>query len=123
MKITVSGTDDDSDNWNINVSGLPRNHQGTAINWGLEEYDLEHYFESPVTEQAECEVSKCFRIENTYREETLSYTKIWNDNDNVSGTRPDVTTFLRSLTLYAGESLSDRKSGDAGNRWRYFDLW
>lgn len=71
-------------NWTYEFTNLPKNHNGEAITYTLEEVSVEGYTSS---------VSD-YNITNTHTPEVVSFSisKIWNDNENNDGLRPDHIT-------------------------------
>lgn len=79
-------------NWTGSFENLPVSNAGAAVNYSLEEADITGY-SAEITENAEHE----FIVRNTHTPAKISIhvEKIWNDNENVAGKRPqNVKVFL-----------------------------
>ena len=71
------------DNWAYSFTNLPKNHDGKEIEYTLEEVSVDGY--TSTIDKAE------YNITNTHTPETVSFyiNKIWEDNDNNDGKRPE----------------------------------
>ena len=101
-----------SNSWTYTWTGLAEKENGTAIAYTVKETAVKDYT-SEVTGNA----TTGFTITNTHTPETTSISgkKIWIDNNDQDGKRPDKIT----IRLLANGSEVDRKEVTKGNGWKY----
>ncbi len=97
----------DKDNWTYTFDNLPKYANGEEIKYTVKEISVEGY-ETEITD---------FEITNRHTPETVSYkvTKVWNDNNNQDGIRPNSIT----VKLYKNGILYKTQKISAANNWTY----
>lgn len=102
---TVSS--DKDGNWTYEFTDLPKYSNGKEITYTISEEKVEGYSSS----------ISGYNITNTYNPETISIsgTKIWNDNNNQDGKRPERIT----VNLLADGKLKESKTVTAADNWTY----
>ncbi|MGC2872335.1 Cna B-type domain-containing protein [Ihubacter sp. rT4E-8] len=104
--------------WTYTWSGLPEYSGGQKIVYTIAEVDAgEGYVTSEIT-RSETEGMLSFRITNSCQTETVKWnvTKIWNDNDNQDGKRPDsIQVQLFADGVSYGEPVALREA----ENWTY----
>lgn len=97
-----------AEDWSYSFTGLPKNEAGKAIKYEVSEEKVEGY---------DVKVDG-FNITNTHKLETteVAGTKIWDDNDNQDGVRPDsVTVNLLADGVPTGQTAEVNADTD----WKY----
>ena len=101
-----------ANNWTGQFVDLDKNKDGKAIVYTVKENEIEGY-----TTSISCKKTAC-TIENTLKNPekiTIEGEKIWEDNNNQDGTRPDKVT----ITLYGdGEKINTAIASNKTN-WKY----
>jgi LPXTG-motif cell wall-anchored protein len=88
--VTAIVEPDSEDNWSHSFTGLPKFDQmGEPIVYTVEEVPVNGYQTTYTGETDEQTGEVTTTITNTFQPVTLTGWKIWNDHDNVWGTRPD----------------------------------
>ena len=100
-------TANEANNWTYTFDNLPKYANGEEIKYTVKEVSVDGY---------ETEIND-FDITNRHTPEVISYkvTKVWNDNNNQDGIRPDSIT----VNLYADGVKVDFKVLNASNNWTY----
>ena len=101
----ITGTD--SNKWEYSFTGLPKYDKGHEIEYTVDESEVKDYTKK---------VEK-YDITNSYTPETIDINgrKIWADNDDQDGKRPESIT----VHLYDGDKEIDSKEVTAENGWEY----
>ena len=100
------------DDWNFAFENVDKYRNGKLIKYSIIEETVDGY-ESNITGS----ISDGFTITNTHEPETTSITghKIWDDNDNQDGKRPEFIT----VRLYAGDAEVASAKADINTGWAY----
>ena len=91
--------------WYARFEDLPKNEAGKAIEYSLEEVDLDEYeYESKIKFEQDEEGNYFFTVTNTYEDKTTTATvvKVWNDNDDAAGKRADTEITVTLLANNMG---------------------
>ena len=101
--VTVKPNDDGK--WLYEFTNLPKNHNGAEIVYTLEEVGVDGYTAT----------MDDYNITNTHTPEVVSFSisKIWNDNNNNDGVRPDSIT----VRLFANDVEVASRVATAENDW------
>ncbi len=103
----------ESNNWSGKFENLPEKSAGKAITYTVKEKSVDGYT-SDVTGDA----TKGFTITNTHETEktSIDVNKVWKDNDNQDGVRPDSVT----VQLYANGKAVDGETLtlNENNNWK-----
>ena len=95
---------DKDDKWFYEFTNLPKNHNGEQITYTLEEVSVDGYTTTMSN----------YNITNTHTPEVVSFSisKIWKDNNNNDGLRPDKIT----VRLFANDvEVASREANEANN--------
>ena len=97
-----------ANNWTYEFSNLPKNKAGKAITYSVAEEAVAGYTASV----------NGYNIANSHTPETVSVqgTKIWQDNDNQDGVRPEQVTIK---LLADGVETGQTAVANAANNWTY----
>ena len=97
----------DKDNWTYTFDNLPKYANDEEIKYTVKEVSVEGY-ETKIND---------FEITNRHTPEVISYkvTKVWNDNNNQDGIRPNSIT----VKLYKNGILYKTQKISAANNWTY----
>ena len=100
-------TANEQNNWTYTFDNLPKYANGEEIKYAVKEVSVDGY-ETTV---------KDFEITNKHTPEVISYkvTKVWNDNNNQDGIRPNSIT----VKLYKNGILYKTQKISAANNWTY----
>ena len=102
-----------ADNWTATVEGLPKYDNGEEIEYTWTEGKLPEGYtmESNVTEGLETTITNKHDVEKA----DVTITKVWKDNDNQDGIRPDEI----EVTLYANGKEVETVKLNESNEWSY----
>ena len=125
--VTV-GTDENGNvTWTYVIDNLPMKHDGKEIEYTITENEVDGYDEPvivPVTEGEDEEKHVTgYTITNTHTPETISFMihKIWTDNENNDGKRPEtITVRLLADGVQVGEDVII--NGDNGWYYEFVEL-
>ncbi len=113
---TLDGTTTDEDgNWTYTFTNLDKYANGEEIEYSIDEADLDNYDKDidglTITNSRE--------VEKT----TVKVTKVWDDDDDSEGFRPDSVTFnlfgVNKETPVASITLSENSEKDEDGNWTY----
>ena len=89
------------DDWNVKITNLPKYDLNThqELEWTVDEL-LEHYL--PILDG---NMKDGITLTNKLDYTSLTLTKVWDDNSNAEGKRPEPMIFLQGLELFANNDL------------------
>ena len=101
-----------ADNWSYTFKDLPKYENGKEITYTVSESAVDGY-----TLTNNKMVGDTITLTNSYTPEVTSktVTKVWNDNNNQDGIRPDSVT----IDLYNGDNLVKTVELNTSNDWTY----
>ena len=110
--VVATATLDASNNWTASFENLPVYSNGNLIVYSVEELDVADYSSVVSDEDA-----YTFVVTNTHVPlvTVVNVTKVWNDNDNQDGVRPDGV----NVVLVADGNAVATVLLDASNDWKY----
>ena len=105
----------EANKWTYTFSGLPKNSDGTEIQYTVQETGVPQGYNSVITGS----MSTGFVITNRYTpgKTTVKVTKVWDDNNNQDGIRPESV----SVSLLANGKVVEGKTIELSekNNWEY----
>ncbi|WP_300745868.1 Cna B-type domain-containing protein [uncultured Bifidobacterium sp.] len=105
---TITG----ANNWTVTFSGLPVYDSGKAIAYSVREQAINGY-----TTKISGTAANGYTITNSHTPQTVTIqgTKTWNDDNNLTGSRPKSIT----IDLYADGKKVDSRVATASGSWRW----
>ena len=113
---TVTVRADEEGNWSYNFTNLPKYFKGMLVHYTIEETAVEGYETTYETTETGIKVTNTHEVELVEH----SVTKIWNDGNNGSETRPE--TIKVQLYAKVGEteySVGEEEVLSEGNNWAH----
>lgn len=102
-----------ADNWSYTFKDLPKYENGKEITYTVSESTVDGY-----TLTSNEMVKDTITLTNSYTPEVTSkkVTKVWNDNNNQDGIRPNSVT----ISLYNGDKLVKTAELNSSSDWTYY---